>query len=257
MREEAKPVRQAFGSPGGKTYLAPKIVGMIPLHETYVEPFAGGAAVYFKKPPSEKEVLSDKDREIAFAFRFLRDMTKEQYKRLKRYDWEVSRETFGKVKAMEPGDDVERFRRFYYLKKGSFKLTGETVDTGNIGKVISIDRLPKVGGRLKRTAIHGGDALGMIRKYDKPNVFFYLDPPYPKRASVGGNAGVYTEEDLARLVDILKGIKGKFALSLGTEHTKLLPKNWHIKRVWVRRSLVPSQTAISRKAKNTSKISTD
>ena len=29
-----KPVQQAFGSPGGKSYLASRIAGMIPPHET-------------------------------------------------------------------------------------------------------------------------------------------------------------------------------------------------------------------------------
>lgn len=32
---EEQPVKQAFGSPGGKTQLAPKIVGMLPEHRIY------------------------------------------------------------------------------------------------------------------------------------------------------------------------------------------------------------------------------
>jgi len=35
-------VRQAFGSPGGKSYLAPRIATMLPPHKVYVEPFVGG-----------------------------------------------------------------------------------------------------------------------------------------------------------------------------------------------------------------------
>lgn len=236
MLEESKPVRQAFGSPGGKSYLAPKIVGMIPPHETYVEPFAGGAAVYFKKPPSEKEVLSDKDREIAFAFRFLRDMTPEQFERLKRYDWRVSRELFGKVKTSEPKDDMGRFRKFYYLRKASLANASKTVSPLRDGNTIDVAHLWKAHERLKRTAIHGGDAIAMIRKYDSPVAFHYLDPPYPDRAFVGATEK-YTTEDLARLVEVLKGVKGKFALSLGTGHISLLPKDWHIKRVKVRRRI--------------------
>jgi DNA adenine methylase len=234
--EEAKPVRQAFGSPGGKSYLAPRIVGMIPPHETYVEPFAGGAAVYFKKPPSEKEVLSDKDKEIAFAFRFLQDMTPEQFERLKRYDWVKREDLFYRLKQSKPKDDVERFRKFYYLKKASYASGSGTINPVVIGKSIDIDKLPKIQERLKRTAIHGGDALAMVRKYDNPSAFFFLDPPYPGRDFVGAD-GHYTLEDLQRLIGVLKSIKGKFALTLGTEHAKLLPSNWHIKRVKVFRNL--------------------
>jgi DNA adenine methylase len=229
MAQTETPVRQAFGSPGGKTYLAPKIVGMIPPHDTYVEPFAGGAAVYFKKPPSEKEVLSDKDREIAFAFRFLRDMTPEQYERLKRYDWGKKRGLFDKVKASEPKDDIERFRRFYYLKKASFGHGGQQFSTGDEGGTVGIDHLWKVHERLKRTAVHGGDAISVIRKYDSPTALHFVDPPYPGRAFIGAKEQ-YTEADLARLVSVLKNIKGKFILTLGTEHAKLLPTSWHIKQ---------------------------
>jgi DNA adenine methylase len=239
-----KPVQQAFGSPGGKTYLAERIVGVMPPHDVYTESFAGGAAVYFKKPRSDKEVLSDKDAEIAFAFRFLRDMTQEQYARLKRFDWRVSRDTFDRLKASHPKDDVERFRRFYYLKKGSYGHGGTSVNPECERKdtvIGGIDRLWKVKERLQRTAVHGGDAIAVIRKYDSPTTLHFIDPPYPGRAFVGAQEK-YTEADLARLVTVLKDIRGKFILTLGTEHARLLPKTWHIKRVAVRRTLTTRYT---------------
>src|SRR5690242_16672671 len=49
---------------GGKRRVAPRIVRMIPEHIAYVEPFAGGAQVFFHKPPSRIEVLNDLDSEI-------------------------------------------------------------------------------------------------------------------------------------------------------------------------------------------------
>jgi DNA adenine methylase len=241
VAEEVRPTRQAFGSPGGKSYLAPKIVDMMPEHETYIESFAGGAAVYFKKPPSEKEVLSDKDREIAFAFRFLRDMTPEQYERLKRKNWTISIEQFEKLKGVIPKDDIERFYKFYYLKKASYGDASKQINPLRLiegHNHLDVSHLWRVHERLKKTAIHGGDALAMMRKYDNANAFFYLDPPYPDRAFIGQKAeDKYTTEDLAKLVERLKGIKGKFALSLGTEHAKLLPNDWHVKKVKVWRRI--------------------
>jgi hypothetical protein len=41
---------------GGKKNLAKKLASMIPEHETYVEPYAGGAALFFNKKPSKKDV---------------------------------------------------------------------------------------------------------------------------------------------------------------------------------------------------------
>jgi len=237
MNTETKHTPQAFGSSGGKHYLAKKIVPLIPEHETYVEPYAGGAAVYFYKEPSEKEVLNDKDKEIAFAYRFIRDMSPEQYEQLKRKDWTLTRERFDRLKASKPENDVDRFYRFYYLKKGSYGTIGESVNVGTINrnmKAAGFDRLPRVQQRLRGTATNSADALKMIDKYDSKNTFFYLDPPYPGRA--GYNTPDFTEEDLKKLTDRLKHIKGKFLLSIDKENAKQLPSQFHIKRVSTIRS---------------------
>lgn len=44
---------------GGKRRLAKHILPLFPDHVCYVEPFAGGAAMFFLKPQSEVEVLND------------------------------------------------------------------------------------------------------------------------------------------------------------------------------------------------------
>jgi DNA adenine methylase len=229
--------KQAFGSPGGKTRLAPKIIPMFPPHRIYVEPFAGGAAVYFRKGASEKEVLNDKDAEIAFAFRFLANMTPKQFQRLKRKNWIKSERRFRKLKALKPRDELERFYRFYYLKKASFGRGGRTFSHPDAGKVIGTDHLWRVHERLKRTRVHNKTALKIIDKYDSPDTLFYLDPPYPGRAFIGRNFSEYTGSDLEELIRKLKGIKGKFLLSLSTEHQKYLPPAWKVRRLKLRRNI--------------------
>src|SRR5712691_7609501 len=54
---------------GGKNRLATKIIALLPEHTTYVEPFAGGAQVFFHKQPSKVEVLNDLDGDIVNFFR--------------------------------------------------------------------------------------------------------------------------------------------------------------------------------------------
>lgn len=134
---------------------------------------------------------------------------------------------------------MERFYRFYYLRRASFGKGGKSFSTADEGKPIGIERLGKVHERLKRsnTKVHSADATNLISKYDSPSTFFYLDPPYPNRAFIGQSFKDWAEEDLRKLVDKLKCIKGKCALSLGTEHTKFIPKGWHISRVKVWRRI--------------------
>ena len=51
----------------------------------------------------------------------------------------------------------------------------------------------------------------VIRRYDRPGTFFYLDPPYYDIRLYRYNL---EHEDFERMVELLKGIKGKFMLSL-------------------------------------------
>lgn len=229
--------KQAFGSPGGKTRLAPKIIPLLHPHRIYVEPFAGGAAVYFRKGASEKEVLNDKDAEIAFAFRFLANLTPEQFEKLKRLNWTRSEGRFKKLKATSPRSELERFYRFYYLKKASFGRGGQAFSYPEAGNRIGIDHLWRVHERLKKTRVHNTTALKIIDKYDSRDTLFYLDPPYPGRAFIGASFGKYTVDDLKELVQKLKGIRGRFILSLSTEHQKYLPPYWRVRRLKVRRNI--------------------
>src|SRR3984885_5761346 len=54
---------------GGKNRLAKRVIEIFPEHTTYVEAFAGGAQVFFRKEPSPVEVLNDLDQEIVNFFR--------------------------------------------------------------------------------------------------------------------------------------------------------------------------------------------
>lgn len=49
---------------GGKQKLVSKILPLIPKHLLYVEPFIGGGAIFFAKPPSHAEVINDTNKEL-------------------------------------------------------------------------------------------------------------------------------------------------------------------------------------------------
>jgi len=57
---------------GGKQQLAGRILGMIPEHRIYCEPFCGGAAIFFVKEPSRVEVINDSNGEIVNFYEVLK-----------------------------------------------------------------------------------------------------------------------------------------------------------------------------------------
>ena len=63
--------------PGSKWRLAEWIVSLMPPHKSYLEPFFGSGAVFFKKPPSRIETINDLDGEIINLFRCIREQPEE------------------------------------------------------------------------------------------------------------------------------------------------------------------------------------
>lgn len=57
--------------------MADWIISLMPPHRSYLEPFFGSGAVFFKKPPSRIETINDLDGEIANLFRCVREKTEE------------------------------------------------------------------------------------------------------------------------------------------------------------------------------------
>ncbi|MCA0229900.1 MAG: DNA adenine methylase [Bacteroidetes bacterium] len=54
---------------GGKQQMLSHILPKIPTHKIYVEPFFGGGAVFFAKPPSEAEIINDINHRLTTFYR--------------------------------------------------------------------------------------------------------------------------------------------------------------------------------------------
>jgi DNA adenine methylase len=89
--------------------------------------------------------------------------------------------------------------------------------------------IEKIKDKLKSIKIEKADYKNTIQKYDSPNTFFYLDPPYFETLSEDYETGNIDHKELA---DILKNIKGKFLLSHNDiPYYRKLYKGFKIKRI--------------------------
>jgi len=208
---------QIFGSPGGKSRVSDRLVDCIVPHKIYVEPFIGGGAVYFKKAPAETEVINDKNPEIAFAYAFIKSVTPEQMARLKTFDWQPNKEKFFSLKNSEvPKDPVQRFYRFYYVLIYSYGLSSKTYGYFEKDKFHVERRVPQLQERMKNTKIYNADYIEVMKKYDSPETYFFLDPPYPDEWPGPEGPKLFTKEDTQKLHDYLKTVKGKFLMTINS-----------------------------------------
>jgi DNA adenine methylase len=218
---------------GGKSKLAKIIVDKIPNHKTYIEPFIGGGAVYFRKEPGELDVINDLDKDI---FTIYKDMKKVGDK-MKNKNFFPNRNLFNKLKSQNKfRSEEERLYRNLYLSLNSFRsdrknFVGEKKVEDrrgqDVGKKYKTD---KYKDRLKNTKIFNKDYKTIIKDYDNIDSFFYLDPPYSRAEEVGDYN--FNTVDLNELHDILKNIKGKFLLSYDDiPEIKKIFKDFKIKKI--------------------------
>jgi len=247
VREKA--IRGAIKSPGGKTRMAAKIIGIMPKHRVYVESHLGGGAVFFKKPPSPVEVLNDMDPEIMALYRFLQNGTDEEFKQFLAKDWKAKKETWERLKVSRPKSLMGRAYRTWYVAR--FGWTGDvspgahsffrTSEENKERVILTLERLQSLRERLSGVELRCQDGVEVIEKFDSPETLVYADPPYllsQRSKQLWGKRYEWNERKQARLLSALSKMKGKFILS----QRKLTPevkahKGWHFYRVGTRMTM--------------------
>jgi DNA adenine methylase len=117
--------------------------------------------------------------------------------------------------------DIQRATRFYYLVRTGYGSRIAGTPTFSIGparpsnfNLLRIEEdLSQAHLRLARAYVENRPYQDVIARMDKPDTFFYLDPPYFGCENYYGN-GIFSRDDFAALADILRGISGKFILSI-------------------------------------------
>lgn len=209
---EVHNLKPPFCRQGNKYTLRNRIIPLFPQHTTYVEPFAGSAAIFFNKPKANVNVLNDLDKDTVKRLRLLKRVPKDKskYKNLTSlkeikhfFDNHTESDTdqllFEKIKACNgfSGQPVVKSTQIYK----------------NHNPIRILDRIDEYQDKLKGVTITTQDYANIIQKYDSPTTLFFLDPPYEDTSKTFGYAED-TDFNFERLNDILRDIKGFFFMTI-------------------------------------------
>lgn len=216
---------------GGKTYLASRIIGLMPSHTHYVEPFFGGGAVLLAKDPEGvSEVVNDLNYDLTNFWCSLQ--SEESFEELKRrldptpfseVEWEGSEIDSKNSSGGKTGRAAAFFIRCRMSMSGRMKdfaplsrtRTRRGMNEQASAWMNCVDGLPEIHARLRRVVILNRPAVEVIKQQDGPQTLFYCDPPYlpETRASSGEYAHEMTSADHVELLNCLKTVKGRVIIS--------------------------------------------
>lgn len=198
-----------WSSPGGKATLAKTLAQVIPQGKVYVEPFCGSGAVFFKREPSETEVLADADEDAVAALRKAQALNAADLRQLEAMSWRADRREFERLKAASPRrGTLKWFRRYLYLKVFSVGGLGKSYRGDLPGATRDsriIARVRKLQPRLEGVHLEVADYRDTIRRWDSPETVFFFDPPYKGYSPMGLKEAAFDEEDFLRTLGTIKG----------------------------------------------------
>lgn len=234
---------------GGKKALRDLIYTRFPEnYGRYIEVFGGGGWVLFGKRIDKFEVYNDFNNNLTNMFRVIRDQplafieelgylpengrnifnlykdiiskqrvedkfVEEEMERINLYFTELQKEEILEVMKKEriENQDVKLAVAFFKLIRYSYGSGCKTFGARGYDVRKAFHMVWEVSDRLANTIIENKDFEALIVQYDRPDAFFYCDPPYYE--TEGHYAVLFTKEDHTRLRDCLSKIQGKFLLS--------------------------------------------
>lgn len=210
-------------------------------YHIYCEVFGGSGGKLLSRPLGHVEIYNDLYHNVYALYKVLSDS--ELFPLFKNLcDLSIYSEQLRKEFKENLKKDhislVQRAFYYWYVNRTSHNgIGGISINCyirRNMAKSTSdflscIDRLKELHDRLSSVVILNRDALEVIKQYDAPNVFFYLDPPYSWETRTSTRYSVdFNPEQQKQLVDTILSCKGKVLLSgyINEEYKRLENSGW-------------------------------
>lgn len=234
---------------GNKSSILHILYALFPLnYNRFIDVFGGSGSVLLGKPQIDAfEVYNDFDRNLANLFHCMKERTMAVIRELgfchlnsredfiairqffadERFDDKYIEEEIHLTKIMLPlpeaaelneirtliteDYDVRRAAMFLKLLRYSYSSSGKSYASQpfDIRKLFTL--IDQLKSRMANVVVENQDFETLIKHYDRPDAFFYLDPPYFSTEDM--YEVEFGWDDHVRLRDTLKNINGKFLLS--------------------------------------------
>lgn len=191
--------------PGGQSREARRLEKVFPEHDTYVEPFAGGSSFFFRKEPSEVEVLGDTNE---WLIPFYAD-TREGGLRACQKGIPYTRARFERAKRLRnPCDRLALISLSYSGLGKHFRAKGAGPDKDGFAKRSKLKKLEQYERRLRHAHLTTGSFERTMKKFDGPSTWHLLDPPWPLEFAEKEYEGGVTvsPEEVASVAREMKGV---------------------------------------------------
>ncbi|AGE56450.1 adenine-specific methyltransferase [Paramecium bursaria Chlorella virus NE-JV-1] len=189
---------------------------------TYVEPFVGGGAVFFSIGNNfESKIICDVHEELIALYRTISDGNIGTI-----YDFMSSHpndeETYYRVRAWKPTEQIDIACRFYYIRKTCFRGMSRYNKNGGFNvpfgryKTCNYEALKDVAYEdlLKDTTVSMSSFENTFATYDDPSTFVFLDPPYDSTFTDYGYCK-FGKDEHVRLAELFKKSKSKCLMVIG------------------------------------------
>ena len=170
--------------------------------------------MFHKNPGKDFEVFNDYNGNLVNLYRCVREHKEDLIDELEfmlnsRLDFEYMKYTLHS-QAVLP--DIRRAAYYYALIRYSYASSVDSFGSQPHSMWRNFPLIRAASRRLQNVVIENKDCVKLINQYDRPESFFYCDPPYYETESYY-EGGVFGRDDHARLADRLCSINGKFLLS--------------------------------------------
>ena len=247
-RSRGQPMSPPIAWMGGKRSILQEILIRFPLYfERYIEVFGGSGVVLFGKPPNAFEVWNDyngdlhnfyhcvkyQHLQLLHELKFLPLCSRAEFRLLRAFldgeppqgmdmeaEQSLARQFFSEVDAAElcaildtrcQLGDVHRAAAFFKLNRMSYGAGMKSISSQPVNLSRFYGQITAAHRRLENVFLENKDFASIIKQYDRPGSFFYLDPPYVEAEDC--YKVVFPREDHYRLFRLLCKAKGKWLLS--------------------------------------------